>query len=420
MGRHSVLVFLIISLIHLLMCGARHVIEVQDQASVGTDSSKYAIIFDVSSSRTKMEIYKIDVASPPLDVTDVKQLDPNPSKSKPGIADLAGNPAAVEDYLKPLLESAKKTVPAEKQATTHIFFLATAGMRLLSEAQSNAILDEVKKLFNDKNKCPFMFDSEDAKIISGAFEGIYGWISVNFLKGNFIPGSSDSTYGILDLGGASHQNAFESSGPEGSDKYPMVVGSKRYNLFARSYLGYGMDQARAKYLENLLKNPSINGVHESPCHHKGFQEDITINGEKITFVGTASVLTCRSIIQKTFFSKDRDCPFRDQPSLTGDFFGFSGIFYAARDTGMLCSDCTKPLSPVMFDEGSRNFCAKNYADVSSNPYAKNVCFESNYVYELLTKGYGISVDKTILVGKELNGFSLGWTLGAMLYNSELL
>ncbi|KAL9965409.1 hypothetical protein ACROYT_G029208, partial [Oculina patagonica] len=213
-SRRSVLLLLMISVTKLLMCHGRHVTE--DQTSTGTDTAKYAIIFDVSSSRTKMEIYKINVDSPPLDVSDVHELDPSPSKAKPGIASLAGNPAEVEGYLKPLLDSAKKTIPVEKHAATPIFFLATGGMRLLSEAQSNAILDEVKKLFNDKNKCPFKFDSDDAKIISGAFEGIYAWISVNFLKGNFIPGKSASTYGILDLGGASHQNTFEFSGPEGT------------------------------------------------------------------------------------------------------------------------------------------------------------------------------------------------------------
>ena len=409
-----------ISATKLLTCHSRHVVD--DQASTGTDSAKYVIIFDVSSSRTKMEIYKIDVNSPPLDVADVRELDPSPSKAKPGIANLAGKPSEVEGYLKPLLDSAMKTIPTEKHSTTPIFFLATAGMRLLSKAQSNAILDEVKRLFNDKSKCPFKFDSDDAKIISGAFEGIYAWISVNFLKGNFIPGNSDSTYGILDLGGASHQNTFEFSGPDGTstEVFPMVVGGKKYRLFARSYLGFGMDQARKKYLETLSRGSSINGVYESPCHHKGFKEGMTINGKKITFVGTASIPCCRSMIQKTFFCNNRHCPFSDQPSLPGDFFGFSGIFYAARDTGMLCSDCTKPLSAAMFDESSKKFCAKKYAEVSSNPYAKNVCFESNYVYELLSKGYGLPADKTILVGKELEGYSLGWTLGAMLYNSKLL
>lgn len=281
-SRASVLIMFMISLTKMPMCLGRHVVE--DQTSAGTHSVKYAIIFDASSSRTNMEIYKIDVDSPPLDVADVHELDPSPSKVKPGIADLAGNSTLVEGYLKPLLDSAMKTIPTEKHKTTPIFFLATAGMRLLSQAQSNAILDEVKKLFNAKDKCPFKFDSKDAKIISGQFEGIYAWISVNFLKGNFIPGNSDSTYGILDLGGASHQNTFEFSEPEvGPDVFFMVVGSKNCRLFARSYLGFGMDQARAKYLEILMQGVPINGVFQSPCHHKGFQEEMTINGQKFFF-----------------------------------------------------------------------------------------------------------------------------------------
>lgn len=415
MGRHDMLILLLISLTSVLTCLGRHV--VQDQTSVSKDSSKYAIIFDASSSRTKMEIYMIDVASPPLDVSDVHELDPSPSKVKPGIASLAGKPSQVESYLKPLLDSAIKTIPAGKHSTTPMFFLATAGMRLLSNDQSKAILDEVKKLFSDKTKCPFKFDSEDAKIISGAFEGIYAWISVNFLKGNFIPGSTGSTYGILDLGGASHQNTFELSGVKRNDLYALDVGGKRYNLFARSYLGFGMDQARGKYLGSL---PSINGALESPCHHKGFQEQVVVNGKMSTVVGTADVLACRSVIDKTFFCAESNCPFHDQPNLRGDFFGFSGIFYSCRDAGIICSKCTEPLSPSMIDKGSRAFCGKKYEEVSSNPYAKNVCFEVNYVHELLTKGYGLCDDETILVGRKLGGYSLGWTLGAMLYNSEVL
>lgn len=65
----------------------------------------------------------------------------------------------------------------------------------------NVILGEVRKFFNDKNKCLFMFDFNDVKIILGVFEGIYVWIFVNFLKGNFIFGNFDFMYGILDLGG---------------------------------------------------------------------------------------------------------------------------------------------------------------------------------------------------------------------------
>ena len=150
---------------------------------------------------------------PPLAVKDIQLL--GGSKVKPGLASFAGNLSVVNGYLKPLLESAMKIVPADKHISTPIFLFATAGMRLLTKQQSGAIMKEVKKVFNDKTKCPFTFNPEtDAKVISGAFEGIYAWISLNFLKGRFIPENSESTLGILEVGGASHQNAFENPSKE--------------------------------------------------------------------------------------------------------------------------------------------------------------------------------------------------------------
>lgn len=97
-----------------------------------------------------------------------------------------------------------------------------------------------------------------------------------------------------------------------------------------------------------------------------------------------------------------------------------GIFYVVWDMGMLCLDCIKFLLVVMFDVSLKNFCVKKYEEVSSNLYVKNVCFESNYVYEFFVYGYGLFVDKKIFVGKNLEGFSLGWILGVMLFNFELL
>ena len=85
-----------------------------------------------------------------------------------------------------------------------------------------------------------------------------------------------------------------------------------------------------------------------------------------------------------------------------------------------CWHCTKPLSPAMYDVSSRRFCAKKYEEVSSYPYAKNNCFSSNFVYELLSQGYGLPADKLIEVGNQVNGFNVGWTLGAMLYNMKML
>jgi len=89
--------------------------------------------------------------------------------------------------------------------------LATGGMRLLPDDQANAILTEVRKLFNDKAKCPFLFEADnDARIILGKAEGIYSWVTVNFLAG--VLGSNKKSFGSLHLGRASQQAAFVLSG----------------------------------------------------------------------------------------------------------------------------------------------------------------------------------------------------------------
>lgn len=51
---------------------------------------------------------------------------------------------------------------------------------------------------------------------------------------------------------------------------------------------------------------------------------------------------------------------------------------------------------------------------------KNDCFGANYIYELLTEGYGLRPYRKITVANSLNGFDLGWTLGAVLHNTGIL
>ena len=122
-----------------------------------TGHNTHAILFDAGSSGTRMEIYKFLASGPSLQPSDVVQIDASPNKVKPGIPDFSDDPTQVEAYMNPLLESAKQTIPEDKQVSTPIFLLATACMRLLPDDQANAILVEVRKLFNDKENFLFCF-----------------------------------------------------------------------------------------------------------------------------------------------------------------------------------------------------------------------------------------------------------------------
>ena len=389
---------------------------------------EYAIVFDAGSSGTRMKIYQFLASGPSLKPSEVLDQSPSAAKVKPGISDLVDDPSQVETYMMPLLEAGKTTIPEDKQASTPIFLLATAGMRLLPADQADAILNEVRKLFNDKDKCPFLFENDnDARIITGKNEGIYAWITVNFLAGIFRSNGSAKSYGSLDMGGASHQNSwkFNNSNP---DVVVVDVAGKKYSIFARSYLGYGQDQARERYLAFIAKkaNCAENSecVLKSPCHNKGFKESLTFYDQERLVEGTAEVKRCRKIIKEMFFChlpNSQKCPFHDQPKLKGEFYGFSSFYYVLTGIKAVCSDCeNNKVSSRKIKLFSKSFCKKNYNELEDNPYVKNYCFGGNFIYELLTEGYRIGLSKKIMVTNSLNGFKLGWTLGAVFDNAGIL
>ena len=70
-------------------------------------------------------------------------------------------------------------IPPSRYVSTPINLKATAGLRLLERYQADALLKAVRDLFA---RYPFQFDPEDAvEIIDGTDEGIYGWVTVNYL-----------------------------------------------------------------------------------------------------------------------------------------------------------------------------------------------------------------------------------------------
>lgn len=73
--------------------------------------------------------------------------------------------------------------------------------------QSDKILGYIRDHFS---KSGYLYKSDDqVKIIDGKDEGIYAWISANYFSEKFSKKTDPvSTFGTLDLGGASTQIAF--------------------------------------------------------------------------------------------------------------------------------------------------------------------------------------------------------------------
>ncbi|KAJ3115665.1 Golgi apyrase [Physocladia obscura] len=243
---------------------------------------RYGIIIDAGSSGSRLLIYSWrkfnhpSYSSNSLPIIE-KAFPSNSSQPwfksiEPGLSSLSNtklSKSSVQQYLEPILLFAASTIPAIAHQSTPIYLLATAGMRLISSDSRDKIL----KYACDTTLENFKFDirscSTQFRVISGEVEGIFGWVAINYLNSGFqipnkqrpppLPGSP-STFGFLDMGGASTQIAFEpieEMKKLHADDLTKVVlrnvgGSDlEWLVFVSTFLGFGVNEARRNYLQEL-------------------------------------------------------------------------------------------------------------------------------------------------------------------------
>jgi guanosine-diphosphatase len=214
---------------------------------------QYALTIDAGSTGSRIHVYKFHNCgpSPELEYETFKMLNP-------GLSAFAKDPTAAAASLDPLLDEAMRVVPPSLHSCTPVEVKATAGLRLLGTLESNAILDEVRNRLETKYK--FVVGGERAvEIMDGKDEGVYAWITANYLAQKIGEGTkSPDTLAVMDLGGASTQIVFEPRFPaetdalaEGEHKYALTFGGREFVLYQHSYLGYGLMRAR-RSVHNLV------------------------------------------------------------------------------------------------------------------------------------------------------------------------
>lgn len=198
-------------------------------------AEKIAII-DAGSSGSRFKLYDIrpGEAHP---VRLLYPLDDDQKKQSRGRA-LSTLPCH-RDSLYGFLQALTAAYPGD---STGVYLLATAGMRLQSSDRTDSLYACFRQLpaFNG-------YYVRDALTLSGAYEGLYAWLAANYAGGmlrlQHEPGGyrlalSRPTFGILEIGGASMQLAFQTSGESPYTLYRPGIG----RVYCRSYLGGGVDQ----------------------------------------------------------------------------------------------------------------------------------------------------------------------------------
>ncbi|WAQ98019.1 ENTP3-like protein [Mya arenaria] len=375
-----------------------------------TGPNEYGIILDAGSSSTKIRIYSW---------TDTFLEAPKFAeefyfKVSPGIGSLGGQDAEILAYMQNIMDALKEEVPKEFWPTTSIYVMATAGLRLLHEDETGAIMDDVQATLGNPEVNPFRFLPENAHILSGEEEALH---------------FTDS-YGLIELGGGSAQIAFIPDDPIYAGKMPATIAGREYGVYCHSHLSYGASLIAERIVEYLVRENPYANVIVNPCMLKGDSANNTVLGKAIGLVGGGNASLCESLLNHFLATAEPDmcspkpCSIGQvyQPPVKArTFFTFGLIYYLAKDLKILDGPGTLDLAKMQ--TLARVYCQQSYDDAvsvlnMSPKYASRNCQDGLYI-PLLFSALGFQLDtQQVMAAGDINKSSVAWSLGGMLYEEE--
>lgn len=404
----------------------------------------YGIVVDAGSSGSRLQVFRWDDPSSTLasskssnellnSVPQIEQKKEWGMRINPGLSAYVNKPGKIwKKHLKPLVEFAAKIVPKEKQRDTPIFIQATAGMRLLPEKKRSAILKEVCN--SVRKHSDFELDSctDHVQVIDGETEGIYGWIALNYLEKKFDNFDnkkgidSGSTFGFMDMGGASTQIAFVPSDKDERKKHIKelymvrlrnIDGTKQeWPIFVSTWLGFGANEAHRRHLRNLImtlpegvnydKDGDSTYDISDPCSQKGLTIQQELKGITYDIRGSGDYRQCLRTIYPLLLKhlpcKESSCLFNGVSAPKIDFtkdkfVGISEYWYTANDVFHMAGE----YNFKEFEQSLQGFCESDWDSVEKKfedgkygpnmrlPLLKDSCFKASWIVNVLHEGFGL-------------------------------
>jgi len=394
-------------------------VQVVRAAPAPTGTVKYGIVFDAGSSGSRIHVYSWRVGGGgPKDAFDL--IADKLLKKKPGLSAYKEKPAEAGSSLRELLDHARAEIPAALHAETPIFLMATAGLRMVGEKAKDEILASVCAELSSSG---FLFRCKDATLLSGTDEGLYGWVTVNYLLDALYPPATTPPVGIIDLGGGSVQVVFASSKGEGLKH--MDFGGRAHDTYIKSHLGYGLDEARRRTLELAVSKSSRS---EKPARHPCLPKGATIDHAGVSVAGEGDWARCLKLTTKLF--ADSTWSIADMPPLPASVYGFSYMYDRTAAVGLLDGTPRQfgsvPMSIEAISEAGKAVCGLDaaatkarFAGTQDAAKSDNYCGDAAYVAALLG-ALGFAPSTQLTMTNKIKDVELVWTLGAMLAKSAEL
>ncbi|KAK0735479.1 nucleoside phosphatase family-domain-containing protein [Apiosordaria backusii] len=447
--------------------------QVPSDSSYGTDRCtrsyskdkpivQYVSMIDAGSTGSRIHVYKFNNcgAAPELEDEVLFKMTAKIEGQSSGLSAYKDDPLKAAESLDPLLDAALEKIPDKLKSCSPIAVKATAGLRLIGKEKSDKILEAVRHRIETKYPFPLVSREENGvAIMDGSDEGVYAWITTNYLLGKIGGPDHSPTAAVFDLGGGSTQIVFEPSFEgltdggmpaklaEGDHKYALDFGGRKFNLYQHSHLGYGLMSAREAILAELvtdlheehkgdkswMEKPIVN-----PCYSAGMSKMAKVVlpdnhplGKKLEVNMTgphwAAPAQCRSLAERILKKESAcnlaPCSFNGvhQPSMAKTFaredIYFLSYFYdRTQPLGMPESFTLREMS----DLANRVCGGEREWDVfQSVPRAMEElkdrpehCMDLNFMLALTHTGYEMPIDREVRIAKQIKGNELGWCLGA--------
>lgn len=350
----------------------------------------YTAVIDAGSSGTRLFFYKV-TPGPYAQIEMLidnfeRKVQPN-GKKEDGInnfvcnnPDYAPPATVVPQVIDPLLQELSSKianisppVPADR-VIVNLF--ATAGMRtaqaLCGKAAVNRLYDFIRAGVRTKG-----FSVGEVRTTNGnAEEGVWTWANLNDVYFNVFK-TATPPVGNFEVGGSSAQIAYPSRQQPNPDQnvYEVRINNRKYNVFSRTYLGLGLDDAR-KYVRET-QAPQNCWATGFPYQWDLGESDprypkLKVNGGYNLYSKPCSTLFNGTI--STILAKNGAPNLADT---TANFVGVSGAYFTLKDFGAVNAP-----SQLM---RKLNLCHtyKSWPNIETDDFAQFACPNGTYLNTVL-------------------------------------
>jgi hypothetical protein len=350
-------------------------------------ASPYITVIDAGSTGSRAFLFQL-IKEKPIAIRTIAI-----ARIKPGISDYVKNPEIAGNKILNLLDKLYSSRKVDKKSIpTYIY--ATGRMRTMPQSKSKPILDAVRKRLVSSD---FTHIKEIA-LIKGKREGLYQWLTINYLLGNFIH-TDRPKVAILEAGASSVQIAFTDREKKGTkNTTPNQEKQKEFRVFSLSFPLAGLNEVEARV--NAQK------ANKGSCYAGNyFNNDASFDWKKCNDK-IASAILPNNVLPKSVKRK-----FKHSLSQNTPIIATAGFYYTA---ALLDYSSLTSLKEVVNEKCSLPWTElrETYKDNPSLRFLPPSCLRSTYIYRVLHDKFGIPLNYPHLSFKgNINNHPISWTLG---------